>query len=53
MKKGYLKRNEELFQEIERMKREKGAHLIELKQKLAKETETKNLLLKKLSVFIE
>ena len=53
MKKAFEKRVDTLLWDNERVKKEKARGLIEMKLKLDKEIETKNMVLKKLSCYIK
>ncbi len=52
MKKAFDKKIDTLAWDNERLKKEKARGLIDIKVKMDKEVETKNLLLKKLSCYI-
>ena len=52
MQTGFEMKIESLAEQILNVKREKGKEVIEMKQILSREIETKNLLMKKLSTFI-
>ena len=52
MQTGFEAKIESLAEQILNVKREKGKEVIEMKQILSREIETKNLLMKKLSTFI-
>ncbi|EAR85068.1 hypothetical protein TTHERM_00530200 (macronuclear) [Tetrahymena thermophila SB210] len=53
MKKAYEKRIDTIMWDNDRLKKEKARSLIDMKHKMDKEIETKNLLLKKLSCYIK
>lgn len=52
MQTGFEAKIESLTEQILNVKKEKGKEVIEMKQILSREIETKNLLMKKLSTFI-
>ena len=51
MKEGFARQVEKLKNEIHEVSRSKGKEIYDLKRELGKETETKNLVLKKLSGY--
>lgn len=53
MKKAYEKRIDTIMWDNDRVKKEKVRSVIDMKVKMDKEIETKNLLLKKLSCYIK